>query len=409
LEALRKVVRSKFGQDGRRGLEGPLFKNLRGINPSIPGVEKTVLLVASDNAQVRKGAIRTVLYARDMFCDPRFTVLSLNEPQCGTDGKMITDKDIRFRSNRVPCRMEVKQIKLETQQSNLSKYKVQIDKMMAENMRTGEMQVWVNREPVLPALKAYAESKGVRVYDKVTTGDKTGQIEGNTPFKDVLNDLHKRTRVCAMARAVSGGIQVGFGLALVARAAPEAGYDLLSVLDPSTRNTSSILRLGEHGSFTLAGVSMTATGAAEVAQLLVSDAKTLARLRAISRAGGIATVVLLLTAEGFVIAEYVHGDLSRSQFWTIQADFGGGLAGGWAGGWAGARAGFCIGGALTSESGGWGAVPGAIIGGIAGAMGGGYAGSKSARWGVESYFQFQEAERERKYDDFIYRRYGVSS
>ncbi len=408
LDDLRRIVQARYGQQGRGGLEGPLFRNLNGVDPSIPGMEKTVRLIASDNPHVRKGAVRTMLYSREMSLDPRFKVISLNESQFGSDGKMVTDKDIRFKSCGMAARMEVKEIKIDTQRSNLAKYKVQIDKMAAEFARNGEMQVWINRHAALPALKAYAESKGVRVYDRVTTGDKTGQITGNTSMTEVLNDLHQELKVHGVCHALSGGAQVGFGIALVIHAAPEVRHHLRDVIDPSTRNTSSVLKLGKNGSLALAGVSMSATGMAQVATLFASRSETLSKLANISGAGPIVTVLLLLGAESFVIAEYVHGDLTRSQFWTMHADVVGGVVGALVGAQVGEASGGLIGFLITIKGGGWGAGPGKVFGKFAGSMVGGYVGSKIGGRQAKTYFEFQEAEKERKYEDFICRHYAAA-
>ncbi len=64
------------------------------------------------------------------------------------------------------------------------------------------------------------------------------------------------------------------------------------------------------------------------------------------------------------------------------AESAGGIVGGWAGAEAGAWAGAAIGGLITSETGGWGAVPGAFIGGILGAFGVGMAGSEVGKRAV---------------------------
>ena len=175
IEAWRKVVSS--GPYGRRGLNS-IFKNFEGdfaFDPTIPGVEKNLRLAASQNANVRKGAVRTHLYQTKVQNDPRFKVLAVNELvyDSGT-GKLLTDRDIVFqhRATGIIGRIEVKNISLESQRSSLENYKVQINKMAAEMERTGQPQAWVNRQEVSAQLKQYANSKGIPVYENVITGER---------------------------------------------------------------------------------------------------------------------------------------------------------------------------------------------------------------------------------------------
>lgn len=200
LQNLREVVLR--GERGRVRLN-KVFGNFEGrmaIHPDIPGMTKNLLLTASDNPNVVKGAIRTHLYATRVYNDPRFKLLGVDEPQFGEDGRMITDKDIVFehKATGVRCRIESKAVKLSSQISNRTKYKAQLDKMAEEFEKTGELQAWVNRYEVDPILKDYAESLGIPVFEKVETGEKAltkALLRGNPHFEHVRADFD--ARACA--------------------------------------------------------------------------------------------------------------------------------------------------------------------------------------------------------------------
>ena len=175
------------------------FEGRMEIDPDIPGLNKNILLTASDNPNVVKGAVRTHLYATRVYHDSRFKLMSFDEPQYGSDGKMITDKDIVFehRTSGLRCRIESKNVKLSSQISKRQHYMNQIDKMADEFEKTGELQAWVNREKVDPVLKTYAESRGIPVFDKISTGDKAlaqALAKGNPHFTHVLDHFDARAK-----------------------------------------------------------------------------------------------------------------------------------------------------------------------------------------------------------------------
>ena len=193
-----------------------VFENLEGrmeIDPDIPGLSKNILLTASDNPNVVTGAVRNHLYATRVFHDSRFKLLSMDEPQYGLDGKMITDKDIVFehRLTGIRCRIESKNVKLSSQISNRQKYMNQIDKMADEFDKTGELQAWVNRGKVDPILKCYAESTGIPVFDQISTGEKAlaqALVKGKPHFTYVLDHFDTQAKeACLLASDSATGLE----------------------------------------------------------------------------------------------------------------------------------------------------------------------------------------------------------
>jgi hypothetical protein len=94
------------------------------------------------------------------------------------------------------------------------------------------------------------------------------------------------------------------------------------------------------------------------------------RLVSLTKWGGRLGVAGTVLAEGFLVSQYMSGDLTERQFWHGQASLGGGLAGGFAGAWVGAKVGAAtgagIGAAVGSIIPGAGTAAGAAIGASAG-------------------------------------------
>jgi hypothetical protein len=99
---------------GERGLQR-VFKGFRGkmtLDPRIPGVEKSVRLLASSSAAQRKGYMREVLYATKIHANSRFELIEMGRKLDRPWGK--TDADILFRHKATGqvLRMEVKDYSL---------------------------------------------------------------------------------------------------------------------------------------------------------------------------------------------------------------------------------------------------------------------------------------------------------
>jgi hypothetical protein len=170
LDAMRSLVLASPVR--ARGLE-QIYRNFDGlysIDPTIPGVEKSVLMQLSSSKQQAKGYRREVLYAVAYHNDPRFSLVEMNRPLRRTWGNTDADLVIRHHQSGQSGRIEVKDYSVNSQRTHLSKLKVQIDKMSLEGRKTGQLQFWMNARPVIPAVYQYGEKSGVLVSGNVKTG-----------------------------------------------------------------------------------------------------------------------------------------------------------------------------------------------------------------------------------------------
>jgi hypothetical protein len=401
LDSMRDQVRE--GRYGQRGLNN-LFRNFEGegyIDPMIPGITKNLSALNSLSWQQAKGAARTLLYATKVYQDPRFQLVAVDQPVNAPYGR--TDKDLVLRDKLTGqrSRIEVKDVKPASQRADLERIKGQIDKMLAEYRQTGELPVWVNRRETIPAIKEYARQNGIAVYD-------------NIPAKDfhemILNRIKTASELITQPSLLGGAGEMGIGIWMLAKSAPETLADLEDVLRSDTHEQQDVLRLGEHGTMSLSSISVSGAGAARVIgySRLVSNVRTLNGLGALSKWGGRAGAAFFLISEGFVIAEWQGGGLNDRQFYTIQGGLGGGLAGGAGGTVVGAWIGGGMGAVITSETGGWGAAPGATIGGFLGGLAGGVGGSSLGAGAVDRIYQSKDEGQKAKIQNVIYQHYGVS-
>ncbi len=400
-ERLRKVVRARYGQ---RGLDC-IFNNFTGkgaIDPAIPGVQKNILLVASSNKNVSQGAVRTQLYANHIHNDPRFRLLAINETARTPLGN--TDKDIRFLDRRTgtTLRIESKEVGLKCQASDARRLRAQIDKIAWEYRRSGELGAIINRNKLLPGIRLYAATRDVPVYECVVTG-KTTLRKGRIHVSDVLDDLARSARVRGRVRMLAGGPSAGLGALLLVQNAPAAYKSLVLSLDATTRTNQTVVNLGKSGSLALSGAAMTAAGISDLSTATTTNATVRGLLTKVSRRGGAIAVVGFLGAEGFMVYEYAFGEVTKREFVTSQAGLLSGVGGSVAGAWLGAKAGGLSGSVLGPV----GTVIGAGIGGIAGGLGGGYLASTQATLAAGRYYDFKDAELDRRFASYVYALYEV--
>ena len=102
--------------------------------------------------------------------DGRFQVIGLNQRRLTSMGG--TDADLVFRhvSTGLQGRMEVKNLSLSSQRSNLPEIQKQILKMPEDARFTGEIQVWGNPRSILPEIRVFAERHGITVAERLRTG-----------------------------------------------------------------------------------------------------------------------------------------------------------------------------------------------------------------------------------------------
>ncbi len=404
LDLMRGVIRA--GPLGQRGLD-QVFKNFEGahsIDPTIPGVEKAARLSASSNSNVAKGYRRALLYAVQAHNDRRFHLVAMEQMEYGRGGSILTDKDIvlKHSPSGLSVRIEVKEVTPAAQRANVAKYKVQIDKMAAAGKRTGQMQVYTNRNEVIPELRQYAERRGVIVFERVSAG-RAGERPGNMRMQDVLSKVDSHGKVIARSNAVMAGAQVGFGAAMMYQSFPGLRRELLVSLDPTACTVGSVLRTGRHASVFAGGAGLVVSGAGRAAMVLSEGAAVSRWIAGAAKAGPYVAVAMLVMSEAFLVAEWQAGEMTDRQFASAQASLAGSIGGGLAGAWLGAKAlgsagaaiGFAVGGPPGLAIGG---VIGVGVGGVAGGFGGSYAGNYLANAATSVYYAIGDEERSREAD-----------
>ena len=351
------------------------------LDPSTPGLPTTLRTLASDNNNVVKGNARTLRYAMSLQGDGRFKVVGLNLLRNNAIGKTDADIVFRHKSTGLQVRMEVKNMTISSQRSAFPRLQKQILKMAQDARDTGEMQVWANRQSVLPKVRVFAEQHGVRVEERLRTGS-TNLLQRDRKFQDFANSLEKDLQFQAKLSASAGGLKAGMGIYLAYQAVLQLENDISNF----GGTQGDWMRMGEHGSTLIAGGWFLLDGAAQVGRQLPEFANS-ARLVSLTKWGGRLGFAGAILAEGFLMYQHWSGNLTEQQFWKGQASLGGGLAGSAVGGWAGFWAGAGVGGAAGTIIPGFGNIAGAAVGGFLGAIGGGYWGGQGGSLLSELYFE----------------------
>lgn len=395
--AYREMIRNS--PVGERGLQR-IYRNFSAdtLDPTIPGVDRTVRMQFSGSPQQRKGYRREWLYADAIYRDRRFTVVALDQPSTSDLGKTDKDLVLRHAKTNTPVRVEVKDVSLKSQVRNQAKLKRQIDGMALEYRRTGETQVWMNRRPVSTAISTYATSRGVIVLGSVATGSvrAPNQLQMNRALDVVDRSILVKDRPVSRTRGFRGvfsGAQLGAGLLLLYESAPTLYAETINMKNAPEGRAPSWLSLAEHGSTTLAGGVMVVSGGALAGSLYAGEAAA-GSLGTFGEWGGVTAVGLLLVAEGFNYARYRSGEISSRDFWTRQWILGASLGGATLGSWIGGSLGVATIGEPTILS---------ALGGLVGSFGGGYLARTTARW----YYEWKFAEWDEAFGAAVYARYGV--
>lgn len=388
-EAMREIVRAS--PYGERGLVN-LFSNFdgdRSLDPRIDGVEKSVRLLTSASPQQRKGYARELLYGTSLHHDSRFKLEAMNQVRVRPWGNTDADLVATHRATGQRVRIEVKQVSLASQQRDLRKYLEQIDKMAAERVATGELQFWVNRREVLPAVQQYAAKRGVVAVGSVKTGANSSGVD----FSDLLHRIHLdslRSDRFMQATASAGLI---YGGVLIAEGASEllllsaGGKDGLALSDQERRLAI------ERALDVLSGASLIGYGGSYVVSRFTGNPAQGAVFR-FGRASGAAGVVLLGASQATFAYRYMQGDISGRDFWTA----------GWVN--AGASAGFWVFSRAGAAAGAMVPIPGASIGGnLLGGLGGGWLGKIAAERSANWYFERTQRQYEDEFGRALYAHY----
>lgn len=393
LDAMRSIVKtSQFGERGLNRIYGN-FEGTRSIDPTIRGVEQTVLLQRSASNSQAKGYRRELLYAIEFHNDPRFSLEEMNRVLKRPWGHTDADIVIRHRPTGLYGRVEVKDVSLASQKTNLSRLKEQVDKMALEARSTGQVQFWMNRREVLPEFQEYANKRGVRVLGNVKTGRSSiGEaMPSQTAMDTVATDMAQASR----RRAIAGSAGLAYGAWMLVESAPGAFYAFQTVLNSETRTSQAWRRLGEQGFYAVAGGGMTLSGGALLWSRYASEGVQ-GKLFYLSRVGGIASITALGLGEVFLISRYVYGDVSSREFWTTQSVLGFSVVGGIAGFWVGRAMAGLWASPLTIDL-------GAVLGGAVGT----WAGQMTGTLVADYYYDWKFAELDRAFGEFVYARYGI--
>lgn len=390
LEALRQIVRaSPYGQ---RGLQN-IFKNFEGshaIDPRIHGVEQSVRLLASASPQQRKGYARELTYAAGIHNDPAFKLQAMNQklvrPWGNTDADIVTTH--RATGQRV--RIEVKDVSIESQQRNLAKLKVQIDKMAAERLLTGEFQYFVNRRDVLPALRDYALRRGVLVEGRVKAGENSKGLD----LTQFMRQVHLSSLEIDRGRQFTAAAGLVFGPMLIADGL--AGFGELWEADRAEGPWSASERwLALQRTLDVAGgAGITVYGSTYAVSRFAGTPHQGVAFRT-GRIAGLGGVVLIGASQGVAAYRYARGDLTGREFWTAQGVN--------AGAFAIARAGSWLGGLGGSAFGPGGTAVGVMVGSAGGALAGAPVASIIADW----IYIWTQQEYDLLFGEKLYAKYGV--
>jgi len=363
IQGFREIInRSIYGN---RGLNN-ICKNFRGkgyINPNIPGIVKNLRFIASSSKSQAKGAMRTHIYATEIYHNPEFKLLEVDKLVYDKKGKILTDKDLFFehKSTGQRFQIEVKEVKPSSQRADIKRLKSQIDKMAKDMKRTGELKVLVNRKKTIPEIKNYAKQKGVLFYENVKTGKKA-KIDFN---KNILKDLAKKAKKLNKIKNGIGTGTAGIGLLVL-------GVSSHNIYQELQKENWNSLIIGENTGWAVLGAGMTTAGIGQLAKSSLT--MTIGR-----GAGGVGFVI----AEGFIVAQYANDNITTRDFYTNQSGLICALAG--------AKGGVLIGGSIGGWFGGVGAPVGGVLGGVGGGIIGYFIGTKSANY---VYGLLDQQERE---------------
>lgn len=386
LDAMRTLILASPARS--RGME-QIYHNFEGrysIDPTIPGVEDSVLKQLSGSRQQAKGYRREVLYAVAYHNDPRFNLNEMNKPLKRSWGNTDADLVFTHKETGMSGRIEVKDYSLKSQKSNLPKLKHQIDKMALEGRKTGQKQFWMNSRGVIPEIWSHANHRGVFVSANVKTG-KTVAPDSIHISEAMTQQEHQFYRT-DRNRLVIGSGGFAFGSLMLYDALPRVVHDL-SALDSSGYATNQWLRAGESLSSVTSGAGMVVSGGAFIATKYASDVAR-PSLYSTGRIGGYVGLFALGAGEAFQISRYMNGDVLSQEFWTNQWVMGSASAGALSGGWVG----------FLLAKGPMGTVAGSSIGGALGQTFG--------RNTAQHYYEYKFGELDRAFGKWVYARYSVA-
>ncbi len=263
---------------------------------------------------------------------------------------------------------------LPSQRANLFKIQSQMRKMAEDARLTGELQIWGNRQNALAGVRAFGAHHGITVVERLRTGYSNVRPD-DVGFRQFANGLDNQFRAQARITALAGGVRLGMGTYMVVEGIRQLDNDLAASHD----SYGDWLRTGEHVAIVALGGGESIAGMHQMLRQIPRWTSS-RRLIAMTKWGGRVGIAGGVLVEGFLVTQYLNGDMPERQFWRSQANMGGGLAGGAAGSFVGLKTGAVVGAGIGSFFGpgpgsAAGAALGAMVGAVGGGIGGGYAGS----------------------------------
>ncbi len=376
---------------GERGLH-QIYRNFSGpfsIDPTIPNVEKSLLMEFSGSNSQAKGYRRELLYSMELHNDPRYTLTAMNEPLKRKWGNTDADIMMRHRATGLMGRIEVKDYSRNSQYTNFPKLKVQIDKMAREGAHTGQLQFWVNRRALIPEIEHYALKKRVIPLGNVST---SRFARGATMSSgEAMSEFDRHFFKADQRRISLGAGQTAFGMWMLLEALPEAWGDFENIMNPQSRSSQAWMRFGQSGSTAVAGGAMTISGVSFAASRFGGRGSQ-ATMYKLGKTGGLTSLAALAASESFLIARYARGDVMSQEFWTSQWILASTGTGSFAGGWIGGSASF-----LLFKNPLWGAV--------AGSGGGGWLGQAIGTSSAQTYYDWKFGKIDEQFGKWVYARY----
>jgi hypothetical protein len=262
--------------------------------------------------------------------------------------------------------------------------KVQIDKMAAERMLTGDLQYFVNRREVLPALRNYALRRGVLVEERLT-GKDMPQFMRKLHLSSLETD--RRRQFTAAAGLVFGPMLIADGL---------AGFGEVWDADRAEGPWSASERwLALQRTLDVAGgVGITVYGSTYAVSRFAGTPQQGVAFRA-GRIAGLGGVVFFGASQGVAAYRYARGDLTGREFWTAQGVNAGAFAMSRAGSWLGG-----LGGGVFGPG-------GTAVGVMVGSAGGALVGVPVATIIADWIYIWTRQEYDLLFGEKLYAKYGV--
>lgn len=382
LQVVRDYVQS--GRYAGKGRLENMFKKFGPgyrINLNDPGVVKDLKLLGSKNPQVVQGAARELVFYQKLYNSPYFTDVSIGAPVPTARGG-ISDQDITFTSKLTGKKTwvevkDVRNLKLDT------RIKAQIDRMA--EAKDFQSKMLINRKGVDPAVKAYAEQRGIEVIDNVRS-------------EDLIEDIMRVERkiLSAKKQIAAGSFQTAFGAWLVV----SQGWQAYRAFNNNQLAPGERGRLvASKGSLTVTGAAVTGKGVCNImlgkqalqkldaagAQSAASTAPQAATpLAKYSKVLGPIAWVGLGAYAGFEANRWREGDINTRQLTHTGTSLTGGVGGAMAGGKVGAKFGAGVGIVLGPK----GAIVGSVVGGVGAGVAGAFGGSFAAAWAGDMAYDY---------------------